>query len=195
MVAIVEEACHEAFGKEVVWLKTDLPLGLAIKYETPETLGSDRLANVLGALELHRPPFIIVDCGTATKIEAINAQGEYLGGAILPGIRMSLRALSAGTAQLPNIEPDWPAHVIGRNTTEAIQSGVVAAHAHAVMGMIRDYEKELGRLQCVVFTGGDCDLIYADRRRNALRGLHTVEAPELTLTGLMAAGKRLALPA
>lgn len=158
--------------------------GLEIRYETPETLGSDRIANAIALSNGGPVPAIAVDFGTAAKLEAIDAQGAYLGGAILPGPRLMVRALSFGTAQLPEVPVAAPERAIGRRTVEALQSGTVLALAKAVDGLIAEFERELGGPARTVGTGGQADVM---RTRCSRIGQWE---PHLTLRGLLIAGRR-----
>ncbi len=113
----------------------------------PEKVGIDRLVNAKAALREHKPPFIIVDSGTAITLCAINKKGEYLGGAILPGLELARNALSEKTSLLPSVEIRAPAGApeesIGKNTEEALHTGIVLGAAHAIRGLYRDFAKQL----------------------------------------------------
>lgn len=118
-------------------------IGIKIKVKKPSEVGADRLVNALAAHTLYKGPAIIVDFGTATTFDVINAKGEYLGGAIAPGILLARDTLHARTAKLPRIEIKAPRNVIGKDTIEAMESGLVLGYASLVEGMIDRIKKEL----------------------------------------------------
>jgi type III pantothenate kinase len=131
-----------------------LDLGFELKVATPELVGADRLANAAYAVHHLKLPAAVVDCGTATKIEVISQKREYLGGVILPGLRLSMEALSSGTAKLPLIEFRLPRSVIGRTTVECLQAGLLFGHIETIEGLLRRIEAELGSPCQAVLTGG-----------------------------------------
>ncbi len=132
--------------------------GMPILYENPRQVGPDRIANALAAFERHGGPTIMVDFGTATTVDAISAKGEYLGGAILPGIEISLDALFTRAAALSWVELVKPRRVIGKTTAESVQSGVLYGYTAAVDGLVTRFQAELGPCT-VVSTGGLAELI------------------------------------
>ena len=132
--------------------------GIPILYDNPKQVGPDRIANAVAAWERYGGPTIMVDFGTATTVDAISAKGEYLGGAILPGIEISLDALFTRAAALSWVELVKPRRVIGKSTAESVQSGVLYGFASAVDGLVTRFQAELG--QCtVVSTGGLAELM------------------------------------
>jgi type III pantothenate kinase len=151
--------------------------GMPILYEDPREVGPDRIANAIGVYHLYGGPSRVVDMGTATTFEAISAAGEYLGGAIAPGVAISLEALFQQAAALRRVELVEPRQVIGRSTAESIQSGVIYGFAAQVDGLCRRIADELGQAT-VVATGGLAELIAP----------HTTSVdhvePWLTLEGL-----------
>src|SRR2546429_4839829 len=118
--------------------------GMPILYDNPKEVGADRIADAVGAYDLYGGPTIVVDFGTATTLEAISAKGEYMGGAILPGIEISLDALFGRAAALRRVELVEPRNVIGKTTVESIQSGAVYGFPAQVDGLIERFERELG---------------------------------------------------
>jgi type III pantothenate kinase len=132
--------------------------GMPILYDDPKEVGPDRIADAVGAYDLYGGPTVVVDFGTANTIEAISAKGEYMGGAIFPGIEISLDALFGRASLLRRVELVEPRHVIGKTTMESIQSGVVYGYAAQVDGLVNRFKKELGDAT-VVATGGNADLI------------------------------------
>jgi type III pantothenate kinase len=132
--------------------------GMPILYENPKDVGADRIANAVAAYDLYGGPTIVVDFGTATTFDAVSAKGEYLGGAIIPGIEISLDALFGRAAALRRVELVEPRSVIGKTTVEAIQSGAVYGFTDQVDGLVRRFEQEMGEAT-VVSTGGLAELI------------------------------------
>lgn len=151
--------------------------GISILYENPKEVGADRIANAVAAYDLYGGPTIIADFGTATTCDAVSANGEYLGGAIAPGIEISMDALVGRAAALRAVELRPPRHVLGKSTVESIQSGAVFGFAAQVDGLCDRIMEELGPCT-VVGTGGLADLIAPLSRR-----IEHLE-PWLTLHGL-----------
>ncbi len=152
--------------------------GMPILYDNPKDVGADRIANAVGAFDLFGGPSIVVDLGTATTFDAISAAGEYLGGAITPGVAISLEALFHHAAALRRVELVEPRAVIGRSTAEAIQAGALYGFAAQVDGLCRRFAQELGDEATVVATGGLAELVapYAETVQHI--------EPWLTLHGL-----------
>ena len=156
----------------------------------PERVGTDRLVAAFAARELHGAPVIVVDLGTATTVDGVDASGAFAGGAILPGPELSGRALSRGTAQLPAVRMDTPDHALGRDTAEAIASGVILGQVDAISGLIRRIAAELvpARQRArVVLTGGGSMAPWA----TAIRGVDVVD-PDLVMRGLGLLADRMA---
>jgi type III pantothenate kinase len=131
---------------------------MPILYDNPKEVGADRIANAVGAYDLYGGPCVVIDMGTATTVEAISASGEYLGGAIAPGVAISLEALYQQAAALRRVEVAVPRNVIGRSTVESIESGTLYGFAAQVDGLARRFMEELGP-STVVATGGLSSLI------------------------------------
>ena len=149
-----------------------------VRYDNPKDVGADRIANALAAFTKYGGPIVVIDFGTAVTYDAINAQGDYLGGAIAPGVEISLDALVSHTAMLRRVEAVAPDSVIGRNTVTSIQSGLVWGFVAQVEGMVERIVAELGGSAKVIATGGQAALVA---------GLtHVIESidPLLTLEGL-----------
>ena len=151
--------------------------GMAILYDNPREVGADRIANSVGAFDLYPGPSIVVDMGTATTFDVISARGEYLGGAIAPGVAISLEALYSHAAALRAVELVAPRSVVGRSTVESIQSGVLYGFADQVDGLTQRIKGEIGEAT-VIATGGLAGLIAPHTRH-----VQYVE-PWLTLYGL-----------
>ena len=154
--------CERYFHLVPMIVGNGLKTGMLIRYENPREVGADRIVNAVAAIELYGAPLIILDFGTATTFCVVNENKEYMGGAIAPGIGISVNALIEKTAQLPKVEMKLPDHVIGRNTIHAIQSGVLYGYAGLVDGMVKRIAKELNtpleKIK-VIATGGMADLI------------------------------------
>ncbi|MDH4183621.1 MAG: type III pantothenate kinase [Nitrospinota bacterium] len=170
--------CHGLFGCQPMVVGPGVKTGVAVKVEEPREVGADRITNAAGALSLFSPPMIIVDFGTAITIDAITANCEYIGGAIVPGMYMSMMALAANTAKLPKVELLQPPSVIGANTVHAMQSGVFHGFVSLVDGIVKKMKPLLGPNVTVIATGGEAGLVAG--------ASETIEKVEenLTLEGL-----------
>jgi len=133
--------------------------GVRIKYDSPRDVGADRVVDAVAAIKLYGPPLIIVDFGTATVFDAISKEGDYVGGAIAPGIGISSQALFERTAKLPRIELERPKTAIGKTTVSAMQSGIVFGYVGLIEGIAARMKEELGGDAKVVATGGLAPLI------------------------------------
>ena len=128
--------------------------GLNILMDNPKTVGSDMIVDAVAAIREHPCPIIIIDMGTATTLSVVDKNGCYIGGVILPGLRLSLDTLSSKTAQLPSISLDIPSKVIGKNTIDCMRSGIMYGNASMIDGIIDRMEEELGQPATLVATGG-----------------------------------------
>jgi type III pantothenate kinase len=177
VTAALRQMTERYFSISALVLEPGVRTGIPILYDNPKEVGADRIANAVGAFDLYGGPSIVVDFGTATTIEAISGKGEYLGGALFPGIEISLDALFGRAAGLRRIELVAPKHVIGKSTVESIQSGSIYGFSAQVDGLVDRFQAELG--ECTVIgTGGLGDVIIPHTR--------TVQhfEPWLTLIGL-----------
>jgi type III pantothenate kinase len=152
--------------------------GLPIKLADPQAVGADRIVNAVAAKLLHGMPGLVVDFGTATSFDYVNAKGEYEGGAIAPGARSSLDSLVRNTAKLPRIELAWPKTLIGKSTVHAMQVGAVAGYGKMVDGLIDGIIEEVGPIPHVIATGGLGKLFSEHSTRIKLYD------PYLTLQGM-----------
>lgn len=165
------------FGKQPVIVDEDVDPG--IRYEGDERLGADRSTSMLAAMAKYGKPLIVLDFGTATTVDAVARDGMYLGGTIGTGLRVSMDALTKGTALLPRVELAMPDHVIGHNTVEQIQAGVVGSYVGGIEYLITRMTKEMGEENvCVVATGGLSRLIASNTDK-----IHVVD-PQLVLDGI-----------
>lgn len=150
----VREAVRKVTGKQVLLVGPGVKTGLNILMDNPAQLGSDLVANAVAGIAEYKPPLIIFDFGTATTISVVDKQKNYIGGSILPGIRISSDTLTSRTSQLPKISLEAPRRVVGKNTIDCMKSGVIFGNASCIDGMVRRIEKELGEKATVIATGG-----------------------------------------
>ncbi|HEY2476873.1 MAG TPA: type III pantothenate kinase [Candidatus Cybelea sp.] len=156
---VLEDVCVRFFGAAPVFLKPQTQSLIPVVTENPAEVGADLVAAAIGGLERFGAPLIVVSFGTATVFIALSPAGEYLGVAIAPGITVSLDALIGRTAKLPQIALETPEHAIGRNTIEALQSGVVYGFAGQVEAIVERIRAEMGVRAKVVATGGLADVV------------------------------------
>lgn len=157
----------------------NLPFYIENKYDNPKEVGADRLVNAMAAYHKYRTPLIIVDFGTATTFDAVDASGAYLGGAIYPGIKISMDALFQKAAKLPRVELVNPGSVVGKNTVHSMQAGVIYGYVGAVKNIIEHMKESLGENTRVVATGGFSKLIGKEA------GVFDSIDKTLTIEGLM----------
>jgi type III pantothenate kinase len=174
----MREMVPHYFDLEPVLVEPGVKTGMPIRIDNPKEVGADRICNAVGAYDAYGGPAVCVDLGTATTFDAVSADGEYLGGAIAPGLAIAANALVAQTAQLKRVEFATPSRLIGKSTAEAIQSGVVTGYACLIEGMIERFRKELGGDAKSVLTGGLADVMAPN-----LTGIDVVDA-WLVLKGL-----------
>jgi type III pantothenate kinase len=186
--AALREMVARYFHFEPVVVEAGIRTGLPVKTDHPREVGADRIVNAIAALDLAVPPLIVIDFGTATTFDAISDRGEYLGGAIAPGLEISADALFQVAAQLQKVELVVPDDVVGRSTVEALRSGVIFGTAAMVDGMIERMSKALGGHASVLATGG-----LAAKILPACTATIRHE-PELTLMGLRLLYERNAGP-
>jgi type III pantothenate kinase len=178
LTPVVEELCRTYFATEANIVGPGLKTGMPILYENPSEVGADRITAAVAAFEKYGGPVIVLDFGTATTFDAISAKGEYLGGAIAPGVRISAEALYLKTAKLPRIEIRKPKKAIGRTTVASMQSGLYFGYIGLVSRTIAEIRKELGPNARVISTGGFGGQVAAE--------VPEIEAhePDLVLEGL-----------
>jgi len=175
----LEQTAKKYFSVDPLVVGPGIKTGLAIRYDNPREVGADRIVNAVAGCELFDEPLIIVDFGTATTFDAISARGEYLGGAIAPGIGISTDALFSRAAKLPRVEFVQPPSVIGKNTVHSMQAGIIYGFAGQVDEIARRMKKEMGGHALVIATGGLAELIS-----RVATTIDRVE-PLLTLVGLL----------
>ena len=148
----LKTACDEVFGIDSIIFKNNMNTGLNLNVQNPDKVGVDRVANAYAALKLYDAPAIVVDSGSATTFDIVSPDGEFIGGIIMPGIRLQLESLFKNTSKLPQIEISESEIVIGNSTESAILSGVIRGTACAIEGLIAQCEEELGDDVIVVGT-------------------------------------------
>src|SRR5215469_14019281 len=179
----MREMCDRYYrDRETVIVEPGVKTGVPVRTDNPKEVGSDRIVNSLAAVHLYGGPAIVVDFGTSTNFDAVSARGEFVGGALAPGIEISVDALSRRAAQLLKVELTRPPHVVGKNTVEALQSGIVYGFAGQVEGIARRMAAELSPddpgAVTVIATGGLAPLVISEVP------LIDAHEPWLTLIGL-----------
>ncbi|MBM7557163.1 type III pantothenate kinase [Halanaerobacter jeridensis] len=159
VINILEEVAVRYFGLEPLIVGPGVKTGMEIRVDNPKEVGADRIVNAIAAYELYDGPLVIVDFGTATTFCAVSEDGAYLGGSIAPGINISAEALFSQAAKLPKIELAVPENVIGKNTHDSLQSGIIYGYIDLVNGIVKRMKEEFAPEAKVVATGGLSDLI------------------------------------
>ena len=178
LLPVMVEMSRKYFRIEPMIVTHELKTGITIRYDNPKEVGADRIVNAAAAFKLFGGPLIIVDFGTATTFCAVTKDGEYLGGAIAPGIKISAEALFQRASKLPRVELSKPLKVIGRDTISAMQAGIIYGYAGLVDGIVERMKKELSSDARVVATGGLAELVSPETR-----SIQEIK-PQLTLEGL-----------
>jgi type III pantothenate kinase len=178
LLPVMAEMSRKYFKIEPMVVTHELKTGIAILTDNPKEVGADRIVNAAAAYKLYGGPIIVVDFGTATTFCAITKKGEYLGGAICPGMKISAEALFKRASKLPRVELVKPAQVIGSDTISAMQAGIIYGYAGLVDGIVERMKKELSTDARVVATGGLAELVSLETK--------TIQEikPHLTLEGL-----------
>jgi type III pantothenate kinase len=174
----LEKMSERYFKTRPMFVGPGVKTGMPILYDNPREVGADRIVNAVAAYDKHHRGVIVVDFGTATTFDAVTPKGEYLGGAICPGINISLEALFQNASKLPRVEYARPPHVVGRNTVHSIQSGILYGYVGLVDGICTRMQAELGFEARVVATGGMAPLVASESKV-----IHEVDE-FLTLEGL-----------
>lgn len=175
---IFEKLSEQYFGVMPLIVGPGMKTGVRICTDNPREVGADRVVNAAAAHRLYEGPVIVIDFGTATTFDAISAEGDYLGGAIAPGIGISSEALFERASKLPRIELIAPQHAIGTNTVATMQSGIIFGYVGLVESLVRRIREELGGKAWVVATGGLADVIAKETK------VVDVVNPHITLYGL-----------
>ncbi len=185
LTSAFREMIQRHLGVEPIVVSAALDLGITVAVDNPAEAGADRLANSVAAYTLYPGPSVVVDLGTATSFDVTNERGEYLGGAIAPGITVALEALTARAARLFAVDLVVPERAIGRNTTQSIQSGLMLGYIGLIEGLLSRIARELGAEPTVIATGGLGALVTAHVP------MIDVYEPDLTLIGLRLIYERL----
>lgn len=178
LTAAIREMVERYFHYAPLVVEPGTKTGMPILTDNPREVGADRIVNAVAGFRLHGGPAIIVDFGTATTFDGVSEKGEYLGGAIAPGVQISANALWSVADQISKVELVSPKSVLGKSTTECVRSGVVLGTAAMVDGMVERLQKELGGHAEVIATGGLAPLILPEC------SLAPIHEPYLTLIGL-----------
>ncbi|MFP4307034.1 MAG: type III pantothenate kinase [Desulfococcaceae bacterium] len=180
MAAILSAFCRKYLNHEPLWVDAKTAAGMPILYDNPREVGADRIVNAVAAYEIYRTALIIIDFGTATTFDAVSAAGEYLGGAISPGVGISAEALFMRASKLPRVDIlKAPERVVGRDTIGSIQSGVIFGYAGLVEGIASRMTAEMGAPKPRIIATGGLAPLMAD----VCPAIEAVE-PDLTLEGL-----------
>jgi type III pantothenate kinase len=172
------EACRHYIHQDPLVVDAGVKTGVRIRYEDPRAVGADRIVDAAAVQQLYGGPACVVDFGTGTTFDAISGEGDYLGGAIAPGIGIAAEALFMHTAKLPRVDLLRPPSVIGRNTVHAMQSGLLFGYVCLVEGMVARFRGELGPDMKVIATGGLAEIVARET------DVFQIIAPWLTLDGL-----------
>lgn len=151
---VLRLACERVTGKTPLVVSHDMEIGFPIKIDNPATLGSDLIVDAVAALANYAKPILIFDMGTATTLSVIDESGAYIGGIIMPGMQLSMDALSLRTSQLPRISLEAPNEIVGKNTIDCMKSGAIYGNASMIDGLIDRIEEDLGQKTTVLATGG-----------------------------------------
>ncbi|MQC27268.1 MAG: type III pantothenate kinase [Chloroflexi bacterium] len=178
LTGIVVEACRNYLQKDPLVVDAGVKTGVRVLYEDPKAVGADRIVDAAAVQHLYGGPACVVDFGTGTTFDAITKDGEYLGGAIAPGIGIAAEALFSRAAKLMRVDLTRPPEAIGRNTTHALQSGLLFGYVGLVEGLVARFRKELGEEMKVIATGGLAEIVAKET------DVLEIVAPWLTLDGL-----------
>ena len=152
-------AVEKAVGIRPLLVGSGMKTGMNILMDNPKSVGSDMIVDVVAAIHEHPLPLVVIDMGTATTLSVADKKGNYIGGVILPGLRVSLNSLSGKTAQLPYISLETPGKVIGKNTIDCMRSGIMYGNAAMLDGLIDRMEEEIGEKATIIATGGLARLV------------------------------------
>ncbi|UCE98427.1 MAG: type III pantothenate kinase [Dehalococcoidia bacterium] len=178
LTAILEEVVRRYLGISPLVVAAGTKTGVRVCMDNPKEVGADRIVNAAAAHHLYNGPLIIVDLGTATTFDTVSENGDYMGGAIAPGIVTATEAMFHKTAMLPRVELMRPERVVGTNTIDAIKSGIIFGYVGLVEGMVARIKRELGVQMKTITTGGYAQLIAAETN------IIDEVCPNLTLVGL-----------
>lgn len=178
LVGVFEEVCRRYLDVSPLVVGAGVKTGVRICMDNPREVGADRIVNAVAAHHLYGGAVIVIDFGTATTFDVVSGEGDYLGGAIAPGIAIATEALFTRTAALPRVELSHPEQTIGRNTVAAMRSGIVFGYVGLIEGIVARIQTELASKAKVVATGGYAELVAQET------SIIEVVNPDLTLIGL-----------
>jgi type III pantothenate kinase len=178
LTATFIEVCRQFILREPLVVDGSCRTGVRILYDDPSQVGSDRIVDAAAGYKLYGGPACIIDFGTATTFDAVSPDGDYLGGAIVPGIGIASQALFEHAAKLPKVDLRWPPAAIGRNTSHSLQSGLMFGYVGVVEGLVGRFKEELGPDTKVIATGGLAEVMAKETK------VISILAPWLTLDGL-----------
>jgi type III pantothenate kinase len=178
LIGTFQLVCRQHFGVEPIVVGPGVRTGIRVLYDNPREVGPDRILHAVAALEQYDPPLVIVDLGTACVFDAVSRDGDYLGGAIAPGIGLASQALFSRAAMLHRVSIEHPDGPIGRNTVHSIQSGIFFGYVEMVRGMVRRFKEAIGDEALVIGTGGYAHLVAEEA------GCFDVIEDNLNLDGL-----------
>jgi type III pantothenate kinase len=178
LLGTLEEISRKYFHRDPFVIDAGVKTGITVLYDNPLEVGADRIVNAAAGYEKYRKSLIIIDLGTATTFDCVSGRGEYLGGAIAPGIMISSEALFSRTSKLPRVELVKPETAIGKNTISSMQAGIIFGYVGLIDGMVNRIKKEMGGDPMVIATGGLAPVIASESE--------TIDAVDayLTLEGL-----------
>lgn len=159
LTATMERMCKVYFGRIPLVVGPGIKTGISVLYDNPKEVGADRIVNAVAANERYGGDLVVVDFGTATTFDCVSAKGEYLGGVICPGMMISVEALFKSASKLPRVELVKPKNVIGKNTVQSMQAGIVFGYVGLVEGIVRRLRKEFRTKPKIIATGGLSNLI------------------------------------
>ncbi|HEV2844564.1 MAG TPA: type III pantothenate kinase [Thermoanaerobaculia bacterium] len=174
----LDRLARSYFGKKPLFIEPGVRTGMPIRYDNPAEVGADRIVNAVAARERFGSPVIVVDFGTATTFDVVNAAGEYVGGIIAPGIMISAEALFAHASRLYRVDVRKPSELVGKNTASAMQAGIFYGYIGLVDGILERLLAEMPDIKGIVATGGQAPLIASGSKY-----IREID-PDLTLTGL-----------
>ena len=178
LIAVFDEICRRYLNISPLVVEAGVKTGVRINMDNPRELGADRIVNAVAAHHIYGGSVIVIDLGTATTFDAVSEKGDYLGGAIAPGIAIATEALFTRTAALPRVDLTHPQRAIGRNTIAAMQSGIVFGYVGLIEGIVGRIQREMDHNAKVVATGGFAELLAEET------SVIEVVNPDLTLVGL-----------
>ncbi|MDI9492950.1 MAG: type III pantothenate kinase [Bacillota bacterium] len=172
LTQILQLAVKMVIGKTPMLVSRDLDTRLRIEMDAPNTLGADLIVDAVAAIDKYPKPIMIFDMGTATTLSVIDENGTYIGGMIMPGLRLGVDALAARTSKLPRVSLEAPEQLIGKNTVDCIKAGAIFGHAGMLDGLIDRVAEELGKMPTVIATGGLINEIIPYCKRELIYDKH-----------------------